>query len=220
MSHQIVPFRKPQEGRVKDKLPQIAVSYDENIPEDIITRFRGSVADDRLDLRVESHPVPGPQAGLEWLLATAVVIFLSKAYFEAFLKEAGKDHYHLLKSGMSWLWRSLVSTDRKVNLQWITAGNKVIDDKYSIALSVMAEANGGYRFKLLIENSIGEEEFDTVIGLFLEFLEAYHADRLDAATAEALSQGRVVGRTILIGYDPQQGCLRVVDPVPKRDKGT
>jgi hypothetical protein len=84
---------------------------------------------------------------------------------------------------------------------------------------VMAEANGGYRFKLLIEDSVGEEQFNTVIGLFLDFLEAYHADRLDAATAKALSEGRVVARTILIAYDAEQGCLRVVDPIPKRDKG-
>src|SRR6266850_911935 len=104
---------------MKDTLPQLGVSYDENIPEDIVARFRNLVADDRLDLRVESRPA-GPQAGLEWLLPTAVVILLGKAYFDAFLKEAGKDHYHLLKSGMSRLWRYLVSRDRKINLKRIT----------------------------------------------------------------------------------------------------
>jgi hypothetical protein len=204
---------------MKDRLPQLAVSYDENIPEEILAKFRSSVADHRLDFRVESHPAPGPQAGLEWLLPTAVVVFLGKAYFDAFLKEAGKDHYHLLKSGISWLWRSLANRDRKTNFQRVTAGGKVIDDKYSLALSVVAEANGGYRFKLLIEDSVGEEQFDTAMRLFLEFLEAYHADRLDAATAKALSEGRVVARTILIAYDAEQGCLCVVDPITKRNKG-
>lgn len=201
-------------------LPQLAVSYDENIPDEIVELFRSAVADRRLDLRVESHPGRGPQASVEWLISTAVVIFLGKAYFDAFLKEAGKDHYHLLKSGMSLLWRFLVSKDRKVNLQCVTVGGKVIDNRYSLILSMMAEANDGYRFKLLIENSIGEEEFNTTVGLFLDFLEAYHGTSLDAATAKALAEGRVVGRTILLAYDAEQGCLRVVDPIPKREKGT
>jgi hypothetical protein len=205
---------------VNDTLPQLAVSYDETLPADIFARFRSLVSDHRLNLRVESHPAPGPRAGLEWLLPTAVVVFLGKAYFDAFLKEAGKDHYHLLKSGLSWLWRSLVSKDRRVNLQRVTAGGKVVDDKYSLALSVMAEANDGYRFKLLVDDSVGEEQFNTVIGLFLDLLEAYHANRLEAATAKALSEGRIVARTILIAYDAEQRRLCVVDPIPKRDGRT
>lgn len=203
---------------MKDTLPQLTVSHNENVPEEIIVRFRSAVADHRLDLRIESHPAPGPQAGLEWLLPTAVIIFLGKAYFDAFLKEAGKDHYHLLKSGMSWLWQSLVSRDRKVNLRWVSAGGKVIDGKYSLTLSVMAEADAGYQFKLLIEDSVGEEQFNTVIALFLDFLEAYYVDRLDTATAKELREGRVLGRTILIAYDTERERLRVVDPIPKSDK--
>lgn len=203
-----------------DALPQLAVSYDENIPDEIVELFRSAVADRRLDLRIESHPGRGPQASVEWLIPAAVVIFLGKAYFDAFLKEAGKDHYHLLKSGMSLLWRFLVSRDRKVNLQYVTVGGKVIDKRYSMALSMMAEADGGYRFKLLIENSIGEEDFNIMIERFLDLLAAYHGDYLDAATAKALTEARVVGRTILLAYDVEEGCLRVVDPIPKRDKRT
>lgn len=202
---------------VRDAPPQVVVSYDENIPEEVLGGFREAVADDRLHLRIESRPTT-PQAGLEWLVPTAVVIFLGKAYFDAFLKEAGKDHYHLLKSGISSLWRTLVSRDRKVNLRLLKSGGKVVEGKYSLALSVMAEAAEGYRFKLLLEDSVGEEDFNAVIAMFLDFLETYYADRLDPNLRKDLREGRVVGRTILIAYDAELGALRVIDPIPRKEK--
>jgi hypothetical protein len=58
-----------------------------------------------------------------------------------------------------------------------------------------------------------------MIALFLDFLEAYHTDCLDAAMAQELRDGRIVTRTVLIAYDAAARRLRVVDPIPKRDKG-
>jgi hypothetical protein len=202
---------------VTETAPPILVSYAENIPQEVLDAFRNAVAE-RLDLRLESRPPAGPQAGLEWLLPTAVVIFLAKAYFDAFLKEAGKDHYHLLKSGMLSLWHSLISPDRKVNLRIVSTGGKITDSRYSLALSVMAEAADGYRFKLLIDNSVGEEEFNAVISIFLDFLAAYYSNRLDAKLTNELREKRVVGRTILIAYDKDREALCVVTPIPRDSK--
>ncbi|OGP29360.1 MAG: hypothetical protein A2038_03405 [Deltaproteobacteria bacterium GWA2_57_13] len=126
--------------------------------------------------------------------------------------------YHLLKSGMSSLWRALIGRDRKVNMRLVRAGGKVIEGKYSLALSVMAEAAAGYRFQLLIEDSAGEEQFDAVITMFLDFLEAYHADHLDADLTKEIRERRVVGRTILLAYDKERKDFRVVDPIPRSEK--
>jgi hypothetical protein len=38
---------------------------------------------------------------VEWFIPTAIVFFVAKSYFDGFLKEAGKDHYQLLKSKLS-----------------------------------------------------------------------------------------------------------------------
>ena len=82
----------------------------------------------------------------------------------------------------------------------LSAGGKITEESpYSFALSVFAEAAEGYRFKLLLEHSSSETEFNAAVALFLEFLEAYHAQRLDGSLAQELRDAGVVGRTILIG---------------------
>ena len=52
--------------------PAVMGSYAENVPLEVIDDFRGVVAEGRLDLRFESRPPAGPQAGLEWLLPTDI----------------------------------------------------------------------------------------------------------------------------------------------------
>lgn len=87
-----------------------------------------------------------------------------------------------------------------------------------VALSVYGEAAEGHRFKLLFEDSVGEEEFNAVMALFLEFLEAYYAERLEDNLAQELRDIPVVGRTILIAYDPEQRVLRVINPTPTKKR--
>ncbi|MBI1815292.1 MAG: hypothetical protein HYR72_09965 [Deltaproteobacteria bacterium] len=205
---------------MNDSLPQITVSYDESIPAEIGVGFRNAVDDQGLHVRVESRPARGPQSGVELLLSTAVFVLLARSYFDAFLKEAGKDHYHLLKSGMSWLWRTLLSRERKVNPRRVTTGGKILKGDYSFALSVVAEAAGSVQFKLLIQDSLTEEQFHDVIVAFLDFVAAYDANQLGASLAEEICEGRVVGRPTLIAYDEQAGGLRVVDPKRRSDKRT
>ena len=203
-----------------DGLPHIGIGYRDSIPEEIIDRLTRTIAHERLDLRVESAPADEVVAALEWLLPTAVVIFLGKAYFDAFLKEAGKEHYHLLKAAVASLWRVFFGGERAVRLRFVATAGKAPDaGPYSLAFSIVAEAEGGYRFKLLLEDSIDETAFNAVTARFLDFLDAYHAAKGGALPLEGIRDVRVVGRTILVAYDNGQGVFRVVDPVPPRAKG-
>jgi hypothetical protein len=197
----------------------IGIGYRDTVPEEIIDQLTRTIAHEKLDLRVEAAPADEVVAALEWLLPTAVVIFLGKAYFDAFLKEAGKDHYHLLKAGVASLWRAFFGQERALRVRILAAAGKVPDaDPYSLAFSIVAEAEGGYRFKLLLEDSIDEHTFSAVTARFLDFLNAYHAAAGQVPLLEGIRDVRVVGRTILVAYDKEQGVFRVVDPVPPREK--
>jgi hypothetical protein len=66
----------------------LLLSYDETIPEVVLRTFSEMVSTPGLKVVVESRPSMRPQAGIHWLLPTAVVIYVSKAYFDAYLKEA------------------------------------------------------------------------------------------------------------------------------------
>jgi hypothetical protein len=81
-------------------LPDIGLRYVESLENDSFAEFGRELAADGLDVRVESEPDPGPFMGIEWLLPTAIFVFLGKSYFDGFLKEAGKDHYQILKNAL------------------------------------------------------------------------------------------------------------------------
>jgi hypothetical protein len=117
-----------------------------------------------LALEVEPRPSTGPQAGLVWLLPTAVILFIGRSYFDGFLKEAGKDHYQLLKERIASLWSLFFDDDRAIQTTVVgTPGKVPKDQRYSVTFSMMAEANSGLIFKLLLPDEISAEEFNLAI---------------------------------------------------------
>ncbi|MBF0269133.1 MAG: hypothetical protein HQL44_11130 [Alphaproteobacteria bacterium] len=191
----------------------IGLSYDDSLPEDPISDFRRIVSADGLDIRIESHPPPGPFAGLEWLLSTAVVLFIGKAYFEGFLSEAGKEHYHLLKSGMKHLLKhfgrrtvTLVGSQGKVHRE----------QPYSLLYSILAEAGPNRKIKFLIPMDVSDEEADRSIEVIADFLVAHYSNSLDDTMNDALVQTRAIGGTVLLAINPETGRLQIINPISRQ----
>jgi len=203
-------------GEMSMKPPQLAIFHTTSIPEGVFAEFMQIVAAVELNLHVESREEDGPFAAIEWLIPTAVIVYISKSYFDVFLKEMGKDHYALLKAGLKTLHGKLVGPQvPKVTV--ISTGGKVRGDQiYSLRYSILAEAGDGLRFKLLIQADVSSDEYDEVVASFLAFLEAYHSGTLDARGVERLEQARVVGRTMLLAFNTDVKAIEPVDPIPKR----
>jgi hypothetical protein len=198
--------------------PDLLVSYQLPIPKDAVQPFIDAIEAPGLLLAVETRPSSGPFAGVQWLLPTAVIIWFGKSYLEAFLKEAGKDHYVLVKRGLSSLWSLFFGESRSVRLTAIGTPGKIPPDgvKYSLAISILAEGHSGLRFKLLFRDDISAEAFNAATANFLHFLEKYYAGELDAATEVRLGTARAVAKTILLEYDPDQGFFTFLDPIPNQ----
>jgi hypothetical protein len=200
-------------------LPAIALSYTTRIPRDTFAEFERVVAAKGLDLHVEQRDEDGPFAGLEWLIPTAVVLFIGKAYFDGFLKEMGKDYYALLKAGLKSLYSRLLGPHAPKAVA-VSAGGKTSNDQpYSLLYSIFAEANEGARFKLLLQCSASEEEYEATVEAFLAFLEAYHNGTLAVDVVTELQSTKVVGRTVLLAYKPSLKRVQPVDPLPARRTG-
>jgi len=197
-------------------LPQLAISFSQAIPPETFDDFVQAVSSRNLNLRVESRERDGPYAGLEWLLPTAIIIFIGKSYFDAFLKEMGKDHYHVLKRGLKILWAKAFGPSA-LEVAVITSRGKASTDRlYSLTYSVIAEVETGLRFKLLFRNDATEAEYEETIEAFLAFLEAYHERLLDHEMVEELKAARVIGGTLLLAFNHQKKVLEAIDPVPRR----
>ena len=200
------------------KPPQLAIFHTTSIPKEVFAEFMQIVAAEKLDLQVESREEDGPFAAIEWLIPTAVIVYISKSYFDGFLKEMGKDHYALLKAGLKTLHGKLVGPQVPKVTVISTEGKVGGDQIYSLRYSILAEAGEGLRFKLLIQTHVSSDEYDEVLASFLAFLDAYHSGTLDSRSVERVKHARVVGRTMLLAFNSDSKAIEPVDPIPTRQR--
>ena len=196
--------------------PQIAVLHTTSIPEEVFAEFRKLVAAENLDFQIESREEGGPFAAIEWLIPTAVIVYIGKSYFDGFLKEMGKDHYALLKAGLKTLRAKLLGSDAPATTVISTKGKGLSDQPYSLVYSILAEANGGLSFKLLLQREVTVDEYEQIIAAFLAFLQEYHSGNLDPGSVERMQQARVVGRTLLLAFNHESKSIEPVDPLPRK----
>lgn len=197
---------------------QIAIIHIDSIPEEIFSDFVRTISTERLRIDIESRENGGTYAGLEWLIPTAVIIYIGKSYFDGFLKEMGKDHYNLLKAGFRALREKLLGPSAPQMAVVSSAGKTTTDQPYSLVYSIMAEGNGSLRFKLLLQREVSELEYDEILNAFLEFLETYHSHAPEAKFAANLEAPRASGGVVLLAFNLETKALEVVDPIPQRPK--
>lgn len=196
--------------------PHLAIIHLDSIPSDVFDEFRDTVITEGLELRIDSREDGGAFAALEWLLPTAVIAYISKPYFDGFLKEMGKDHYGLLKLGFQKL-RSKVFGESAPNLVLVGSQGKISNDQpYSLDFSVIAEAEPRLAFKLLIQKDASEQEYTLILEAFLDFLAAFHSSTLDAQMIERLQTSRVLSGTLLFAFNLETRTLETLDPIPKK----
>lgn len=180
-------------------LPDIGISYDERIPETIINEFESLINNDRLSFHKEARE-PDILACAEWLIPTAVILFLGQSYFGAFLGEMGKEHYHLLKKGILSLREKLW----KGRLVYIATSGKISKDPiYSFVFSIMSKTKEGNTIKFLFDNSASPETYEEVVESFLSLLSDYHSSNDDDYLTIELRKLDKVPHTILIRYNKE-----------------
>jgi len=194
---------------------QIAISHINSISEETFSDFVRAISAERLKLDIESRDGGGIYAGLEWLIPTAVVVYIGKSYFDGFLKEMGKDHYALLKAGLKVLRVKLLGPEAPQMAVVSSAGKVKPNQPYSLVYSIMAEGNGNLRFKLLLQREASELEYNEIINAFLGFLEAYHSDVSEAEFIANLEAPRASGGVVLLALNLETKTLEIIDPIPR-----
>jgi hypothetical protein len=193
----------------------IGVLYVESLPDALFSDFVSEVQHDGLEVVSESYEQQ-VYGGIDWLLPTAAAVYISKAYFDGFLGEMGKDHYALLKKGLSGLSRKLLGPTAPRAVVVSSPGKAAKEQPYSLTYSIVAEAGGGYRFKLLFPNDLTEQEYEATLSGFLDFLADFHTRGLPDALRQRLESTRAVGKTILLVYDLDLKDIRPIDPLAGR----
>lgn len=191
--------------------PKIVVSYVEGFPNVALKELCDSLSEGNLDVVLDEREKPGPWMGIEWFLPTAAIIFISKSYFDAFLKEAGKDHYHKLKKKIASATIKTMSLPRIEPVILGTEGKIRRSNPYSMALSLYAEANDGNKFKLLLPKPAEQIDYSLIVSSFLDFLYEYHEGVKLVTDIGFDSNSMAPGRMILVSYNSESSKIQWVN---------
>jgi hypothetical protein len=194
------------------KSPDIAVIYDESLPSENFEEFQKELADQRLNIAIESKPLGTVYASLEWFIPTAITVFIGKSYFDGFLKEAGKDHYQALKNKLAKLTKKEMSKPRIEPIIMSSQEGKVSkNNPYSMAFSIYAEANDGNTFKLLIPKPADTNDYTEIIHKFLEFLNDFHSGIKNEQSIGFDMDTKPPSRTIFVHMNPETKIIEWLD---------
>lgn len=197
-----------------DKIPDIALSYDDRISAETFEEFESLIGKTGLSFAKEPRE-HGPFAGVEWLLPSAVILFIGKAYFESFFKEMGKDHYHLMKKGLKSLRTSFLSRTKRITFKRVAVPSSKIpkDPIFSVLFSIMALTKDGQRIKFLFPECLSEEEFQNSTEAFFNLLaENYSEGKSDELTLQVQSFERPQ-HIILVRFNQITQKAEIVDPM-------
>lgn len=120
---------------------------------------------------------PGPQAALEWLVPTALVLWAGDKYFGAFLEEAGKDHYQALKRFTAAVFDKTLGQDATVTrtIRKMSGLTKP-DTIFSGNLSVVYRSSDGWQARLLFPTDVTATQYEVACQRFAELVTNYLAE--------------------------------------------
>lgn len=167
--------------------PHIKIEIPEYFPLEFDHLILDEITHEKLNLDYQRSG-PKMYAALEWVIPGLIATYIFKPYFEAFLKEAGKDHYQILKKKMG----VLLSKAKKMNVRKIAASESTekLDktDTQSGAISIFLETKQGYLIKLLFDNELDLEVWQNATNQIFDLMEMHYGDKDDDPISQYLKQ--------------------------------
>lgn len=192
----------------------IGVSYLEGLADlRIIEDFASTVSEPRLRFHSEERE-RAIYAGIEWFLPTVVFVFIARSYFDTFLKEMGKDHYHLLKKGVKALGSRLLGPTGPKRSAIGMPGKVSEERKYSIVYSALVQTPDLRTLKLLLRDDAKETEIYEAVDAFLDLCLEENAL---VAMIGPIEQRRGT-RQILVTFNHRSRSIELVNPFSGRGR--
>lgn len=178
---------------------------------------------------------PTAYAALEWLMPTAIVLFITHSYFDGIFKEIGKDHYQWFKTALSSLHKKAFGDSPEIQFTVVSAGKPKAPSHFSGTLSFLYANDCGYRVKLLFPLDVTTDDYALSCEEFMKLITG-HEERLAddplgkeiefQAQAKATLTGNAVPVertrptiTLLVFWSRHHQCFHVVDPVASSRSG-
>ena len=199
----------------------IAIFYNELIPEKVEAEFQNTVRHPKLRFVSKATPDRGPYAGIEWLLATGLILWIGKAYFNGFLSEAGKEHYHFLKKGIHNVWAKLVGPEKIVSIRVVTPSNapkKVTGHQYSAAFSVIFPIGEHTKLKFLFSADTDETHIVTYVDRLTALIQELSTDSDYRVHILEKCKKCIIADYLIMAYDSDSNELVVLNPLTNKQE--
>lgn len=178
------------------------LSYLDILPPDLAAALAEDLKPAGITVESEARPT-APQASIEWLLPTAVVLFVTQKYLGTLIQEAAKEHYPTIKNALKRLVQRTTGENRIIRLQTIATAGKVSSSAPAV-FSVYVELRSGARVKFSFEHNLPDEQVTVAVDDLLQVILCYQ--RGDHSSILAQAQDVVVSsgwRPIVLFFDPQ-----------------
>ena len=186
----------------------ILIARQEDIPPEVVGDFTTTLSELSIPFQAEETERRIFNA-LEYYIPTALVIFLAKPFFDAFLKKAGEDSYVLFKRGLG----ALVSRASRIKVRIISNSPQKISETspYSRVVSIYSHSPSGARIKFLLPAEDSEDECLQIIDSILSLLRENHAGDSDDQLSRILSTTKTRSLKVL-RYDSDSASWHLLEP--------
>ena len=207
--------------------PIIGINISESLPEDQFSDFFEVLNSHDVSYRLEKTKA-AYYASLEWLIPTGVVLYITKSYFEAMLKEIGKEHYQWLKIALPSLYKKVLGSKPEVEYRLASPSGIKTPSYFSPTFSFVYVNQSGSRVKLLFPLDVTESDYTTSCLEFIKIIAIHEkGEQADALRSELEHQALIKSKewhgrlpigeilsslTLLIFWDRNSNCFYVADP--------
>lgn len=186
------------------KKPHIAIEIPDCFPQEFDNLILDEITHEKLELDFQRSE-PKLFAALEWVIPGLIAAYIFKPYFESFLKEAGKDHYQILKKKMN----ALLTKANGMNVRKVAASKSTekLDktNSQSGAISFYFETKQGYLIKLLYDNNLDLSVWQEATNQMFDLMDIHYENNGNDPISKYLIQisEQKIGKEIYAIIDPE-----------------
>lgn len=153
----------------------IHLTYPDSFPDSFGETVTSDITHDGLHIILKREE-PKVWSSVEWMIPGLIAAYILKSYFEGFLKEAGKDHYILLKKCLNKLLKLTHDAPDPLVVSELSPNKLDKSNTQSKAISVYFELKDGTIVKLLFDNELALEDWIAALDLFMDLLNDHYSN--------------------------------------------
>lgn len=208
---------RPSMSKTELLQADIALLYLDTIPAEFFDGFRKLADEKKLDL-LEEPRENVPYAALEWVIPTAVAVYVGMKFIDAFFKRAADDVadsvYPRFKSALHKIAKRVL-IDERSRFNLFSSSPKKVVNPHSLLFSVLSETRCNRGLKFIFDRVLSDAECEECINQVFVLLQQHYEneDNTDALSVGIDATVDARSRVVYVLFNSSTDCWEVIDPM-------